>query len=240
MSGHQLPGTTLRQRTAAAVADDRLTGNVARAVDRFVRHRTRGWPSWTTPTPCAGRPGREAPGPGRPAGPARTVRRPGPRRGGHVCWAASAADARDYVIDVVGRHGPPGWPSPSRWPPRRSTSTTALEAAGAEVVETDLGEWIIQLAGETPSHIITPALHRDRHQIKDLFVDTVAAPPDLGSDPRAGELRPAAAEGGFLAAEVGITGANFGVAETRSAAHSPRRPRSGDWPGRSRPNRRRR
>ena len=59
----------------------------------------------------------------------------------------------------------------------------ALEAAGAEVVETDLGEWIIQLAGETPSHIIAPALHKDRHQIKDLFVDTVAAPPTLDTAP---------------------------------------------------------
>ena len=42
---------------------------------------------------------------------------------------------------------------------------TALEAQGVEVVETDLGEWIIQLAGETPSHIIAPALHKNRHDV---------------------------------------------------------------------------
>jgi L-lactate dehydrogenase complex protein LldF len=93
----------------------------------------------------------------------------------------------------------------------------ALEAAGKEVVETDLGEWIVQLAGETPSHIIAPALHRDRHQIRDLFVDTVAAPPSLGTEPAElvrfarGRLREV-----FLAAEVGITGANIAVAETGS------------------------
>ena len=93
----------------------------------------------------------------------------------------------------------------------------ALEAAGAEVVETDLGEWIIQLAGETPSHIIAPALHKDRHQIKDLFVDAVAAAATLDTEPAElvafarGRLREV-----FLAADIGITGANFAVAETGS------------------------
>jgi L-lactate dehydrogenase complex protein LldF len=93
----------------------------------------------------------------------------------------------------------------------------ALEATGAEVVETDLGEWIIQLAGETPSHIIAPALHKDRHQIKDLFVATVAAPPTLDTAPTElvrfarRRLREV-----FLAAEVGITGANIAVADTGS------------------------
>ncbi len=85
------------------------------------------------------------------------------------------------------------------------------------MVETDLGEWIIQLAGETPSHIIAPALHKDRHQIKDLFVDTVAAPPTLDTEPS--ELVSFARQRlreVFLAADVGITGANIAVAETGS------------------------
>jgi L-lactate dehydrogenase complex protein LldF len=85
------------------------------------------------------------------------------------------------------------------------------------VVETDLGEWIIQLAGETPSHIIAPALHKDRHQIRDLFVDTVAAPQTLDTEPTElvrfarRRLREV-----FLAADVGITGANIAVADTGS------------------------
>ena len=49
----------------------------------------------------------------------------------------------------------------------------ALEAAGIEPVETDLGEWIIQLAGETPSHIVVPAIHKTKQQIADLFVEKV-------------------------------------------------------------------
>jgi L-lactate dehydrogenase complex protein LldF len=93
----------------------------------------------------------------------------------------------------------------------------ALEAAGADVVETDLGEWIVQLAGETPSHIIAPALHRDRHQIHDLFVDEVHAPPALGTEPielvafARRQLRDV-----FLRAEVAVTGANVAVADTGS------------------------
>ena len=84
------------------------------------------------------------------------------------------------------------------------------------MVETDLGEWIIQLAGETPSHIIA-ALHKDRHQIKDLFVDTVAAPATLDTEPAelVGFARRRLREV-FLAAEVGITGANLAVADTGS------------------------
>jgi L-lactate dehydrogenase complex protein LldF len=96
-----------------------------------------------------------------------------------------------------------------------------LEAAGCTVVETDLGEWIIQLAEETPSHIIAPALHKDRVQIADLFNDHRHQIGDPGEalppvpEPLAAYARQQL-RAEFLAADLGITGANFAVASTGS------------------------
>ncbi len=89
----------------------------------------------------------------------------------------------------------------------------ALEAAGHRVVETDLGEYIIQLRGERPAHIITPAVHLRRHQVGELFHEKLGIPytediPTLTSTARA-VLREV-----FLTADIGISGVNFGVAET--------------------------
>ena len=219
MSGHhQLAGTTLRRRTADAVADERLRTNVARAVDRFATHRREGLGELEDPDGL-----RQA---------ARAVKQrvladlPALLErfadevlagGGHVCWAPTADDARNYVVEVVRRHGATRVAKSKSMATEEIDLNTALEHAGAQVVETDLGEWIIQLADETPSHIIAPALHRDRHQIHDLFVDAVGAEPTLGTEPAElvgfarGRLREV-----FLGAEVGITGANIAVAETGS------------------------
>jgi L-lactate dehydrogenase complex protein LldF len=215
---HLLPGTTLRQRTAAAVADSRLRTNVARAVDRFASHRTTGLAELD-----------DADGLRRAARAAKQqvladlpdlLERFADQvlaRGGNVCWAPTAEDARRYVVGVVEAAGTTRVAKSKSMATEEIDLNAALEATGAEVVETDLGEWIIQLAGETPSHIIAPALHKDRHQIKDLFVATVAAPPTLDTAPTElvrfarRRLREV-----FLAAEVGITGANIAVADTGS------------------------
>jgi len=89
----------------------------------------------------------------------------------------------------------------------------ALEAAGHRVVETDLGEYIVQLRGERPAHIITPAVHLRRHQVGQLFHEKLGIPytediPTLTSTARR-VLREV-----FLTADIGISGVNFGVAET--------------------------
>ena len=89
-----------------------------------------------------------------------------------------------------------------------------LEARGIEVVDTDLGERIVQLAGEPPSHIILPAIHRKREEIGALFHEKLGTPSGL-ADPKAlteaarGHLRER-----FLAAQAGLTGVNFAIAET--------------------------
>ncbi|MBN1453530.1 MAG: LUD domain-containing protein [Anaerolineales bacterium] len=89
----------------------------------------------------------------------------------------------------------------------------ALEDAGHRVVETDLGEYIVQLRGERPSHIITPAVHLRRHEVGQLFAEKLGIPytediPTLTNTARK-VLR-----GVFLSADVGVSGVNFGVAET--------------------------
>lgn len=88
-----------------------------------------------------------------------------------------------------------------------------LSQAGVDVVETDLGEYIIQLAEETPSHIIIPAIHKNREQIKELF--TTDGGQNLTTDTKilAGYARQKLREK-FLSADIGITGCNFGIAES--------------------------
>src|SRR5690606_36251155 len=88
-----------------------------------------------------------------------------------------------------------------------------LEAAGIQVVETDLGEWIVQLADDRPSHLIAPALHKSKEQVAELFSKRIGQP--LPPDPAQlvkvarRELRRM-----FVEADLGISGANFAIAET--------------------------
>ena len=89
----------------------------------------------------------------------------------------------------------------------------ALSHGGVEVTETDLGEFIIQLAGEKPSHILGPALHKDRTQVGELFARVLGVPADLDISGLVAAARTALRER-FLTADLGITGANFAVAET--------------------------
>ncbi len=90
-----------------------------------------------------------------------------------------------------------------------------LEKAGIDVQETDLGEWIIQLAGQTPSHMVMPAIHMTKEEVADVFSNKVedGQKPDIPKLVKfaRGKLRPM-----FLSAEMGISGANIAVAETGS------------------------
>ena len=90
-----------------------------------------------------------------------------------------------------------------------------LEAAGMEVVETDLGEYIIQMEGESPSHIIVPAIHKNRRQVGRLFADRLGVP--YTEDPQAlTKIARKALREKFLSADAGVSGANFAVADTGS------------------------
>jgi L-lactate dehydrogenase complex protein LldF len=90
----------------------------------------------------------------------------------------------------------------------------ALAAGGVQAIETDFAELILQLDGDWPSHILVPAIHRNRTEIRDLFLRTIAEPP-LSDDPRElAEVARVYLREKFLTAKVGVSGANFAVAET--------------------------
>src|SRR5215212_4002512 len=90
----------------------------------------------------------------------------------------------------------------------------ALAAAGIEAVETDLGEWIVQLMDDRPSHILAPAVHLSAEQVADLFSRHSGETIDAADTGRLVGYARGALREAFLAAEVGITGANFAVADS--------------------------
>ncbi|GLK67225.1 LutB/LldF family L-lactate oxidation iron-sulfur protein [Hansschlegelia plantiphila] len=137
--------------------------------------------------------------------------------GGHVHFAPTADDATAIVADICRRVGAKTVAKGKSMISEEIELNAALEAAGVQPVETDLGEYIIQLRGERPSHIVAPVIHLNRDQIEADFrrVHTKLPPERDLSAPESllAEARGALREK-FLAADVGITGANFLVAET--------------------------
>jgi L-lactate dehydrogenase complex protein LldF len=132
---------------------------------------------------------------------------------GHVYFAETAKEAVDYCLAVARRNNVRLVVKGKSMVSEEIGLNPALEAAGIEVVETDLGEYIIQLAGETPSHIIAPAIHKNRHEIADLFVRKLGIrrttdPPELTQAARK------ALREKFLAADMGTSGVNMACAET--------------------------
>ena len=137
--------------------------------------------------------------------------------GGEVHYAQDADEARTIILDLCKSMGAKSVTKGKSMIAEEIGLNQALEAAGIEAVETDLGEYIIQLRGETPSHIIAPAIHLTKEDVehefrkahRDLPPDrSLAEPEQLLSEARQ-VLRAK-----FLAADVGITGANFLIAET--------------------------
>ncbi len=143
------------------------------------------------------------------------------RRGGKVFFAKDGEDVVRYVGDLARRRGTKVITKSKSMATEEIELNHRLEEDYAdldlEIVETDLGEWIAQLAGDTPSHIVGPILHMNRRQVTDVLSEAAGEklPPDveaLGTFARK-RLREK-----FLAADIGITGANFGVAETGTVA----------------------
>jgi L-lactate dehydrogenase complex protein LldF len=138
-------------------------------------------------------------------------------RGGRVHWAADAAEACALVTEIAGRDGGRRAVKSKSMTSEEIGLNAALEGAGVEVVETDLGEYVVQIAGETPSHIITPAIHKTKDEIADLFARHHGAPRLERHEELTREARERL-RARFLAADVGITGVNFAVAETGTLA----------------------
>jgi L-lactate dehydrogenase complex protein LldF len=140
--------------------------------------------------------------------------------GGHVHWARTAEEARATVVEICRSVGARLVTKGKSMVAEEIALNDYLEASGITPVETDLGEYIIQLRHEPPSHIIAPAIHLMKEQVTDTFraahrglaADRPLAEPRQLCDEAREVLRPR-----FLAADVGITGANFLVAETGSS-----------------------
>ena len=135
-------------------------------------------------------------------------------RGGVVHWAADAAEANSVVLEVARRHGVEEVVKVKSLTTDEIGLNDALAAAGIGALETDFAELILQLDGDWPSHILVPAIHRNRREIRDLFARTIA--PGLESDEPAAlaEASRLYLRERFLNARMGVSGANFGVAET--------------------------
>lgn len=139
--------------------------------------------------------------------------------GGQVHWAENDAEAREIILKLCRSAGAQRVTKSKSMIGEEIAINPALEEAGVDVVETDLGEYIIQLAKEPPSHIIAPAVHKTRQQISELF-DTYhhqgALKAKLREIPELVNEAREVLRDKFLTADVGITGANFLVAETGS------------------------
>lgn len=134
--------------------------------------------------------------------------------GGTVVRAADGAEACRYIVGLARARGAHVVAKSKSMATEEIKLNEALEGAGFEVVETDLGEWILQLAGQRPSHIIAPAVHLNRDQVADLFREE-AGRDDIPSDRESlvAHARMRLREK-FAAAEIGISGVNIAVAST--------------------------
>ncbi|WP_457636503.1 LutB/LldF family L-lactate oxidation iron-sulfur protein [Oceanithermus sp.] len=133
--------------------------------------------------------------------------------GAEVHWAEDAADARRILAELVERHQVHRVVKGKSMLSEEVGANHLLESLGVEVFETDLGEYIIQLAGEPPSHIVGPAIHKSLDEIRRLFHEKLGTPAGASPEELAAAARRVLREA-FLTAEMGISGANFVVAET--------------------------
>jgi L-lactate dehydrogenase complex protein LldF len=138
--------------------------------------------------------------------------------GGNVHWASDAADARRIITGLLRNEGADEVIKIKSMTTAEIQLNPALEAAGVKVVETDLAELILQLGEDEPSHIVVPALHVNRGQVREIFARRMGLA-DLKDDPR---VLTAAARNylrqKFLSVPVAIGGANFLIAETGAVA----------------------
>lgn len=205
---------TFRERARAALLQPALQRAITRATDKFVSARNR--------TVA------ETPGFEQAREQARQIKRHVlenldqyleqfaarvTERGGHVHWASDASEACSFIAALAAENGARRVVKSKSMVTEEIELNHALESQAVEVIETDLGDFIIQLAGETPSHLLAPALHKSRSDVATLFAEKlgIAYTDDV-------EQLTAAARGAlrnkFLEADMGVSGVNFGIAET--------------------------
>ena len=135
------------------------------------------------------------------------------KNGGHVFFAKDSQAAVNYCLEVARQHQVRRVVKGKSMVSEEIGLNDALANAGIEVSETDLGEYIIQLAGETPSHIIAPAIHKTRYDVGRLFADHLDTPYE-DDPPKLTWIARKALRQKFLAADMGTSGCNIACAET--------------------------
>ncbi|MGG1690412.1 LutB/LldF family L-lactate oxidation iron-sulfur protein [Heyndrickxia ginsengihumi] len=137
------------------------------------------------------------------------------KRGGHVFFAQTAEEASSYIRDVVIKKNAKKVVKSKSMVTEEIGLNEYLEKAGCNVVESDLGEFILQVDHDHPSHIVAPALHKNKNQIRDVFHETLGYEQSEKPEELAQFAREVLRKE-FLSADVGITGCNFAIAESGS------------------------
>jgi L-lactate dehydrogenase complex protein LldF len=137
--------------------------------------------------------------------------------GGKVHWARDADEANAIAIDLIRQYSTEAHPEVIKVKTMTSDEVqmnVALERAGITPHETDLADMIVQMGNDEPSHIVVPALHKNRFEVRDIFRETMNLP-DLTAEPEAltGAARTYLRDR-FLKVKIGVSGANFAIAET--------------------------
>jgi len=134
-------------------------------------------------------------------------------RGAKVFRAKNGDEAKKYILELAKKHGVKTIVKSKSMASEEIHLNQDLESAGISVQETDLGEWIIQLAHQRPSHMVMPAIHMTREQVADVFTENLGEKnePDI---PKLVKTARKELRGKFLEAEMGISGANMAIAET--------------------------
>jgi L-lactate dehydrogenase complex protein LldF len=136
------------------------------------------------------------------------------RLGAQIYWARDAGEHNTIVAGILARHRATHVVKSKSMLTEECGLNPLLESLGIEVTDTDLGEWIVQLRHEHPSHIVTPAIHIMKEQVSDLFHEQLGTAAGATDPAYLVEAARQHLRQKFLAAQVGITGVNFAVAET--------------------------
>jgi L-lactate dehydrogenase complex protein LldF len=138
-------------------------------------------------------------------------------RGGHVIWAETGEDAANAILDICKSKNCRTLVKSKSMVTEEIHLNHVLTKNGIESVETDLGEYIQQLDGEPPYHIVTPAMHKSKEDVAKLFAEKLGTPPGLTPQQLTLTARDVLRKK-YVQAEVGVTGANFIIADTGSVA----------------------
>lgn len=133
--------------------------------------------------------------------------------GGQVLWAADAAEANRHVLDICARHNLKRGVKSKSMVTEEIALAQAFQEAGIEMIETDLGEFIVQISGDHPSHIIMPVMHKTKEQIRDLFMAELDMPYTDEPAAMTAFIRERLRQE-YLNADFGMSGGNFMIAET--------------------------